>query len=103
MSTRLKPCKASLKQNNLKWMNSMVHTHDFFCDCPNPLQHIVILIFQQEPDIDFTPIEKDIIRKCLGDTTTETTATVPEDDFGVEEGVLEDLFKHDFGEEKDTG
>lgn len=102
MSTRLKHPKTSIRSNNIKWLNSIVHGHDFICDCSTPLQHAIILILQQEPDIDFTPIEKDIIRKCLGDTTTAVSAGDHED-FGVEEGVLEDLFKEGIGEEDIAG
>ena len=102
MSTRLQPAKSSLRQNNIKWLNSIVHSHDFFCDCPTPLQHAVVLIFQQEPDLDFKPIEKDLLKKCLGEATTANTATAQED-YGIEEGTLEDLFKEDFGEENVAG
>lgn len=79
-------------------MNSMVHTHDMFCDCPTPLQHIVILIFQQEPQLDFKPLEIDLIKKCLTGERGDVTATDHDAD-GLEEGTLEDLFKEDFGEE----
>lgn len=102
MTTRLKPTKSSIRQNNLKWMNAMVHSHDFFCDCSTPLQHAVVLIFQEEPDLDFKPNEKDLIKKCLGETTTEDGDTA-QDDCGIEEGTLEDLFKEDFGEENVDG
>lgn len=102
MTTRLIQPKPSLRQQNLKWMNGMVHYHDIFCDCCTPLQHIIILILQQEPELDFKPIEKDLIRRCLGDTTTAVTATGPEEP-GLEEGVLEDLFKESFGEDVATG
>lgn len=102
MSTRIVPAKSTLRQNNLKCMNMMVHAHDMICDCPTPLQHIVILIFQQEPDLDFKPIEKDLIKKCLTGEHTDRTATDNADD-GVEEGLLDALFKEDFGEEDNTG
>lgn len=102
MTTRLKYPKTSIRSNNIKWLNSIVHGHDFICDCSSPLQHAVVLIFQQEPQLDLTTPEKDLIRKCLGDTITAASAGDPED-FGVEEGVLEDLFKEDIGEEDTAG
>lgn len=102
MSTRLIPTKPTLRQKNLRWMNMLVHTHDLFCDCSAPLQHTVILIHQQEPDIDYLPIEKDIIKRCLTGETTGGAAADPEGD-GLDAGTLEDLFKEDFGEENDTG
>lgn len=79
-------------------MNSMVQLHDNFCDCSGPLQHIIILIFQQEPEIKFKPIEQDIIKRCLSGDTAAAGATGQEED-GLEPGLLEDLFKEDIGEE----
>lgn len=101
MTTRLIIPKPSIRQQNVKWMNTMVQVHDNFCDCSTPLQHIVVLIFQTEPEIDFKPIEKDLIKKCLSGEHGDVTATDHEKD-GLEEGTLEDLFKEDFGEEDAT-
>lgn len=102
MSTRLVPARPTLRQQNIKWMNMLVHCHDLFCDCPTPLQHTIILIHQQEPDIDFKPIEKDIIKRCLTGEPTAVTATDHDGD-DIEEGLLDALFKEDFGEEDATG
>ncbi len=101
MSTRFKPTKCTLRQQNLKWMNFIVHAHDIMCDCPNPLEHTIILIHQQEPELKFTPIEKDIIKKCI--TTDHGEEAGEEDVLG--DANLEDLFKEDFGDADtaDTG
>lgn len=101
MTTRIVPTKDSIRQKNIKWMNLLVHSHDIFCDCDSPLQHTLILICQQEPKIELKPIEKDIIKKCLIGDTTEPDGD-PADD-GVEEGLLDALFKEDFGEEDTAG
>lgn len=101
MTTRIIPTKDSIKQKNLKWMNLMVHDHDIFCDCDSPLQHIIILICQQEPKLDLKPIERDIVKRCL---IGEPTATDGDQDAdGVQEGDLDQLFKEDFGEENTAG
>lgn len=99
MSTRYIPTKSSLKQKKLQWINLICHDHDIFCDCPSPLEHTIILIAEQEPQLRFKPPEKDLLKKCL--TTTDTTKEDGDQD-GFGEGDLEDLFKEDFGEE-DTG
>lgn len=99
MSTRYIPTKSTLRQQKLKWMNSLVHQHDIFCDCPHPLEHTAILIFEQEPKLHFKPPEKDLIKKCL---TGEDTAGAAADPDAFGEGDLDLLFKEDFGED-DTG
>lgn len=80
----------------------ITHTHDIFCDCYDPITHTAALIFEQEPDLKFSPPEKDIIKKCLtGDDTT--AATKEENPDGIGEGDLDALFTEDFGEENLTG
>ncbi|AAL11041.1 ORF2 [Torque teno mini virus 8] len=99
MSTRYIPTKDSHRQKNLKWLNFVTHAHDIFCDCDSPLQHTVANILIQEPNIKFNTQEKDLLKKCLGETTTTEGAGDPE---GFGDGDLERLFTEDFGEE-DTG
>lgn len=94
MSTRIKPAKPTIREQNLKWMNFIVHAHDIICDCNKPLEHTAILIFQQEPELQFTPIEKDIIKRCI--TADPGKEDGDDDVFG--DGALEDLFKEDSGD-----
>lgn len=102
MTTRLVPAKPTIRQQNLKWMNLMIHCHDMMCDCPTPLQHIIVHIFQTEPEIDFKPIEKDLIKRCItGETTTAVGVDHEED--ALDAATLEDLFKENTGEEGTTG
>lgn len=102
MSTRLKPAKCTLRQTNLKWMNQIVHIHDTFCDCSTPIEHTTILLFQQEPKQQFTAIEKDIIKKCLGGEHGDVATTENAGDV-LGEGDLDTLFAEDFGDPADTG
>lgn len=83
-------------------MNMIAHVHDNVCDCYDPITHTAALIFEEEPDLKFLPAEKDIIKTCLTGETTATAATDQELDV-IGEGDLEDLFREDFGDEKDTG
>lgn len=104
MSTRFQPSRATLRQKKLQWMNLLCHGHDIFCDCASPLEHTTILIFQQEPELHFNPIEKDIIKKCLSgeEDATAHTGEIKEEDI-IQPGDLEELFKEELGEENDTG
>lgn len=80
----------------------LAHIHDNICDCNQPIVHTAALIFEEEPDLKFSPPELDIIKKCLTGETTAIAATDHEPDV-IGEGDLEDLFKEDFGDEKSTG
>lgn len=102
MTTRYKPAKCSPRQTTLKWMNMLCAVHDTFCECPNPVEHTTILLHQQEPHQNFTPIEKDIIKKCLGGEATATENTDQDGDV-LGEGDLDALFATDFGDQEDTG
>lgn len=75
----------------------MVHAHDMICDCYSPLEHTVTQIFQKEPELKFTAPEKDLIRKCLTGEHGDVTATDHDGDV-LEEGLLDAIFKEDFGD-----
>lgn len=87
----------STKHKGLNFINSICSNHDLHCGCDKPLQHAIIGIIEQEPNLQFNKEESDIIRKCLtsGDHTGEDVV----DTFG--DGELEKLFEGDFGEEDD--
>lgn len=102
MTTRWTTSKSTLRQQQLKWMNFIVHTHDVFCDCPHPVEHTAAFIFQQEPNLKFTTPEKDNIRKCLGGEPAILDGAVKEEE-DLEPGDLDALFGEDFGEDTDTG
>lgn len=94
MSTRYIPTKDTQKQKKLKWLNLITHAHDIFCDCDEPLTHTIAEILRAEPGIKFNTQEKDLLKSCLGDTTTTEDAL---DVIG--EGDLDELFKEDIGED----
>lgn len=80
----------------------LAHIHDSKCDCPNSMEHTIMLIFEQEKELKFTTPEKDLIKQCISGETTAVAATDHEpDDIGDVD--LTDLFKEDFGEEDTAG
>lgn len=79
----------------------IVHTHDFICDCPNPVEHTAAFIFQQEKELKFTTPEKDLIKQCLGGEPAIIAAVDHEDDFGP--GDLDALFGEIDTEDAGTG
>lgn len=100
--TRYIPPRNSKRQQALKWMNMLAHVHDLICDCYNPIEHTAAFIFEQEKHLKFTPPEKDTIKQCLFGENTTTTAGDQDVD-GLDAGTLEELFKEDAGDEKDSG
>lgn len=99
MSHYQKNIPTSRKSQNLQWINTMVNVHDLKCFCEQPLQHIILGIVEQEPDLKFNPEDSKKIEKCL--TTTENGATDAVETFGGDE--LEQLFAENFGEEDADG
>lgn len=95
--SRFIPTKDTLRQKKLKWMNFLCHAHDMNCDCCNPLECTVRLIFEQEKDLKFTTPEKDLIKKCVTGEETHTGGDAADQDI-IGEGDLDALFGEDFGE-----
>lgn len=102
MTTRWITSKATLRQQQLKWMNMIVACHDVFCDCPNAVTHTAAFIFQKEPELHFSTPEKDLIRKCLGGEPVSHAGDGTEEEI-IGPGDLDALFGDDFGENDDTG
>ncbi len=101
MTNRYIPTQDSHRQKQLKWMNALVHIHDFMCDCYHPLEHTSAFIFEKEGKLQFSTPEKQLILKCLsGDAAGTTHTDGGEGD--IQEGDLEKLFEEPFTEE-DTG
>lgn len=96
--SRYVPKKHQTKNDQIQWINTLVHLHDLQCDCDGPLEHTVLAINKQEKHLRFTDQEKKQLEKWL--TTTEKHGTPDVDGFG--DGDLEALFAEDIGEEKDT-
>lgn len=102
MSTRFIPAKLTLRQTKLTWMNMLAHIHDEKCNCPHPMEHTCMLIFEEEKELKFNTPEIDLIKKCLsGDTTTAAHGDPTDDVIG--EGDLAAFFAEDFGDQENTG
>ncbi len=80
------------KHKSRDWINCHVSIHDIYCSCDKPLEHIILGIIDQEPNLRFDEEDKNKIKKCL--TTGEDGDAL--DDFG--DGELEKLFEGDIGE-----
>lgn len=103
MSSVWKYPQASPRKQELLWMNILWSTHDQFCECQDPVLHLMILINRDSSARKPTSDIKNI--KCLltGETTTKED-TKPEDfdDLDIEDGELEKLFAEDGGEGTST-
>nr|UHS18338.1 MAG: hypothetical protein [Betatorquevirus sp.] len=92
---------SSLRQQELKWINLMHESHDFFCHCDEPDLHFLVCINKfstcPKPELDIKNI------KCLltGDTTRiATEETTTGEDGGFLDGELETLFDENNGTEQ---
>ncbi len=93
--SRYTPPKYNKKELQLQWINGIVHMHDLCCGCPDPLEHSIIGITNQEKNLRFTDNEKKQLKKCIfGEEDTHDAADIGEED-------LLALFTEDFGEQKD--
>lgn len=100
MTNYYKPLTIGRRHRDLNWINSLVTVHDLQCQCDQPLNHTVIAIFNQEPNLKFNKEDSTLIQKCL--TTGDHTGGDVVEEFGGDE--LETLFADDvFGEDKDAG
>lgn len=81
MSKFLKPCQYEGRALENQWVNEVFTSHDLFCGCMNPVQHLNAIIDSQ---------------KCLRfkdvATTTEIGGTQENDDLGIDDGDLATLF-----------
>lgn len=81
MSKFLKPTTFTSRALQNQWLNVIVGSHDLFCICDKPIDHLQDIINQQ---------------KCrhFKDTATTTTETATENgDDPITAGDLEELFK----------
>lgn len=89
MSKYLKPTLYEGRALENQWINDIFTSHDLFCGCLKPIEHLNHIINQQ---------------KCLRfedvATTTEIGGPGDENDLGIEEGDLDKLFEN---EKDETG
>ncbi len=91
------PVNPTSKQQKINWMNTIVHVHDLQCNCDSPLEHTILHITNQEPNLRFSEKQKKNLKRCL---FTEDTIVKEEEPFG--EGELEALFALEDGGDIDT-
>lgn len=88
MSKCMKPCLYTGKALENQWRNCIYNSHDLWCGCNNPIQHL-------------KEIEKRDKWLHTKDASTSTRDDHGEDDdFPLTEGDLDQLFEE---EEKNTG
>ncbi len=92
------PVKHNTKEQQINWINTLVHVHDLQCYCNKPLEHTIDTIFKQEKNLRLENSTKQNIQKCL----TIDTVTIKEEDDQFGDGELEALFAEDGGEENAT-
>ncbi len=80
----------------------MVAAHDQYCQCDDPLKHIIIGIIEREPSLKFNKEDSAKLQKCL--TIGDHGEPGDADGDVLGEGDLDRLFAEDvFGETADTG
>lgn len=81
MSDYLKPTIYNKNSINHAWMGVIVGSHDLFCGCPTPVDHLKAILKKQECP-----------HSTEKDTTVETTGITQKEDDIIDEGDLQRLF-----------
>nr|UHS18435.1 MAG: hypothetical protein [Betatorquevirus sp.] len=94
----------SKRQLELQWINATNNIHDLFCHCDNPTFHLLYCINKfssaQKPETDLRNIQCLLTGERIA--TEDTNKEDAGDPTGFLDGELEDLFKEEDTEEKDT-
>lgn len=85
-------------EQQLLWVNSIVHSHDMLCKCNKPLEHAIDSIIDQEKNLRLPESTKKKLQKCL--STTVEDGDPPGNDDIIQEGDLDALFAENFTEEE---
>lgn len=89
MTTNLTPALYKGRAVEQQWMNTIYNTHDLFCGCPDPIEHLQKILHPKK-------------QLCLPSTTTDgRDGEEDKDGDGFQEGDLEKLFEEPFTEEDD--
>ncbi len=80
---------SSNRSKNNQLINTLINTHDLACGCEDPPSHLTYLLISNCNPTKFNKEELQQIKKWHGDLGTTTTE---EDDTGLQEGELEELF-----------
>lgn len=98
MSSSWKPCLYGPKRQELNWINLTCATHDQFCGCDNPIEHLCKIALKKEGIFGFT--KENLQQLCHDFTTEDGTGDHGKDGDGEKEelpdfGDLEKLFEED--------
>lgn len=80
MSDNIYPRLYNGRALNQQWLNLIHQSHDLFCGCPKPLEHLHHIL------------PKEICHSTTSTTTTSTNDGDDGDDFHLSAGDLERLF-----------
>lgn len=101
-----KPTPFGPRARDLQWINSTMTTHDLYCGCDHPPQHLLLVLLTHSSKLGLQKEHIENTQKCLGfgeegvdGTRTTTTAVTHEEDY-IEDGDLAALFDENT---EDTG
>lgn len=101
MSDYYQKTKYTPREQETAWLNICVATHDMFCFCTTPWNHLLQGVLQRGSTFELDKKSIRLMQKCLitgkedgGNQKEEeiTTATKEETGLDLEEGELEKLF-----------
>lgn len=102
MSDYFKKTKYSPREQETAWLNITVASHDMFCFCDQPWNHLLQGVLQRGSTFELDKKTIRLMQKCLISTkenggdqepTTETNTAKDDGDFDLDEGELEKLFE----------
>lgn len=104
MTTYWKPPVYGVHGRETQWLNNTVQSHDMFCGCDSPFEHLILAYAKRSHLYGATPNSLEKIQKCLtftedkntqtdGSSEEETENGGPEGDLNF--GDLERLFEED--------
>lgn len=85
MSKHLKPCCYEGRALELQWKNSIYTSHDLFCGCLQPIEHLKSICKE----------EWHTTTKTTGTTTEDDHTATDKEDYVFTEGDLNALFEND--------
>lgn len=109
MSTYYKKTKYTAREQETAWLNICVATHDMFCFCDTPWNHLLQAVLQRGSTFELDKKSIRLMQKCLISTTDAGTdhepATTSKEDtenagLDLIDGELEELFAE---KEEDEG
>ncbi|BAA93608.1 hypothetical protein TTMV3_gp1 [Torque teno mini virus 3] len=101
-----KPTPYGHRQKENNWINEIIHFHDNFCGCDEPIKHLIWKLAHNAPQLNIEKEDLQKLQKCLPTTTTDGTTGEDQhtdaadgDADNIDEGDLDRLFEEDFGDD----